>query len=59
MIFRQGASFFTGGEDWQDNVEIDGKGTVYGTEFLLKKNTGKFNGGWHTHGQKILVFSII
>ena len=42
--FRQGASFFTGGEDWQDNVEIDGKGTVYGTEFLLKKNTGKFNG---------------
>lgn len=42
--FRQGASFFTGGEDWQDNVETNGTGIVYGAEFLLKKKTGKFNG---------------
>jgi len=42
--FSEGASFFSGPTDWQEKVEKDGKGTIYGLEFLLQKNKGKTTG---------------
>ncbi len=34
--FRDGASFFAGGGDWQDRVSTGGRGNVIGTELLVK-----------------------
>jgi hypothetical protein len=39
--FQDGASFFAGGGDWQDRVSTDGRGTVVGTELLVKYTTPK------------------
>ena len=42
--YKEGASFFSLMDDWQDKVEVDGSGTAYGVEFLLQKTSGKFSG---------------
>jgi hypothetical protein len=39
--FRDGASFFAGGGDWQDRVSTGGRGSVVGTELLVKYTTPK------------------
>jgi len=41
--YKDGASFFLGGADWQDKIEV-GKGEAYGFELLLEKKTGKLSG---------------
>ncbi|NLA23720.1 MAG: TonB-dependent receptor plug domain-containing protein [Bacteroidales bacterium] len=41
--YKEGASFFDIGQDWESKVEI-GKGWSYGLEFLARKNLGKFTG---------------
>jgi len=41
--YKEGASFFTSGSDWQQKVEF-GKGSAYGAEVLLQKKKGKFSG---------------
>jgi hypothetical protein len=42
--FSEGATFFSGETDWQQKVEKDGKGEVYGIEILLQKKIGKTTG---------------
>jgi hypothetical protein len=42
--FSDGASFFTGNVDWQEKIEIKGRGNAYGTEFLLQKNNARTSG---------------
>src|SRR5688572_7470479 len=42
--YKEGYNFFGSTADWQDNVEIGGKGWSYGGEFLLQKKTGRLNG---------------
>ncbi len=41
--YKNGAQFLSPEEDWQDKVEL-GKGWSYGTEILLRKQTGKITG---------------
>lgn len=41
--YKEGSSFVSG-TDWQNNVELGGKGTAYGAEFLIRKNKGKTTG---------------
>ena len=42
--FREGSSFFSGGTDWQNEIVKNGKGQIYGIEFLLEKRKGKLTG---------------
>ena len=42
--FKEGASCFSGGNDWQKKIETNGKGTAYGIELLLQKKEGKTTG---------------
>ncbi len=46
--FKEGASFYSGKGSWEEKTEIDGKGTSFGAEFLLKKETGKLT-GWFAY----------
>ena len=41
--YKDGASFYDSGSDWQSLVEV-GKGWAYGAEFFAQKKTGKFTG---------------
>jgi outer membrane cobalamin receptor len=41
--YKEGSSFLTSAEDWQQKVTI-GRGWAYGIEFLLEKKTGKTTG---------------
>ncbi|MFC2086500.1 TonB-dependent receptor, partial [Bacteroidota bacterium] len=41
--YKEGASFFSAKDDWEDQVEI-GKGWAYGGEVLIQKDVGKFTG---------------
>lgn len=41
--FKEGSSFSQIG-NWEDKIEADGKGLVYGVELMARKQTGKFNG---------------
>jgi outer membrane receptor for ferrienterochelin and colicin len=41
--YKEGASFFSFGEDWQDKIEI-GEGRAYGVELLARKQIGKTSG---------------
>ena len=41
--YKEGASFISLNEDWQDKIEV-GKGESYGVEFLLRKNRGRTTG---------------
>jgi hypothetical protein len=43
LEYKEGASFIGASARWEDKVEM-GKGSSYGTEFLLQKNTGKTSG---------------
>lgn len=60
LDFSQGASFFAGGGNWEDKVELNGKGRAYGLEVLLKKERGKFQ-GWlgYTFARNFRQFNII
>lgn len=42
--FSEGASFFGGSNEWEDKIERDGKGRVYGVEFLAQKEQGRLTG---------------
>jgi hypothetical protein len=42
--YKDGASFIQLGEDWQDQVAINGFGESYGTELLLQKKVGRVTG---------------
>ncbi|RMG24064.1 MAG: TonB-dependent receptor [Bacteroidetes bacterium] len=42
--FLEGANFFTGNQNWEDKVVVDGRGRVWGLELLLRKNTGRHTG---------------
>jgi outer membrane receptor for ferrienterochelin and colicin len=42
--YKEGASFFSESNDWEDKIETDGKGTCYGAEFLIEKKKGKTTG---------------
>jgi hypothetical protein len=42
--FSEGASFFGGTNDWEDKIERNGKGRVYGVEFLAQKDHGRLTG---------------
>jgi len=42
--YKEGASFFNNSKDWQEKVETEGIGEVYGIETLLKKNMGLLKG---------------
>ncbi len=42
--YKEGASFFSQSNDWQEKVETDGKGECYGMELLLEKKHGKTTG---------------
>lgn len=44
LDFSQGASFFAGEGNWESKVESRGQGRAYGLEFLIKKESPKFNG---------------
>ena len=41
--YKEGASFFSFNDDWQDKIEI-GKGWSYGVELLTEKKIGKITG---------------
>ncbi len=41
--YKEGASFFEIGEDWENKVEI-GDGLSYGAEFLVRRDAGKLTG---------------
>ncbi len=41
--YKDGASFFLGGTDWQELIE-SGRGEAYGLEVLMDKRLGKFTG---------------
>lgn len=42
--FQEGASFFTGSNEWEEKIEHNGKGTAKGLEIFLEKRTGKVTG---------------
>jgi len=42
--YKEGVSYANPNKDWQDKVEIDGKGLSYGIELLLQKKQGKTTG---------------
>lgn len=41
--YKEGANFFSTGEDWQSKV-VSGRGWSYGAEILLQKNLGNLSG---------------
>lgn len=41
--YKEGADFFGIYDSWEDKIEI-GKGNAYGTEFLIRKHSGKTSG---------------
>ena len=43
LEYKEGASFFSVQDDWQDKV-LQGKGWSYGAEFLIRKQRGKTTG---------------
>ena len=42
--YSDGSTFFFGSSDWQDKIEINGLGRVYGAEAFLQKKEGKTTG---------------
>ncbi|HKM92707.1 MAG TPA: TonB-dependent receptor [Prolixibacteraceae bacterium] len=44
VAYIDGASFFTGNEDWQDKLENNGTGTSKGVELFLQKKRGDLTG---------------
>jgi hypothetical protein len=44
LSYKPGASFIDPGSNWQDKVEINGKGQSYGAEVFLQRSEGRFTG---------------
>ncbi|MBN1927838.1 MAG: TonB-dependent receptor, partial [Prolixibacteraceae bacterium] len=44
IAYKDGASFFSGTDNWQSKLETGGTGTSKGIEFYLQKNKGRFTG---------------
>lgn len=44
IMYKEGASIFASSNNWEYNIETGGKGTSFGLEAMIEKNTGKFNG---------------
>jgi hypothetical protein len=44
IAYKEGLSFFSGAEDWQEKIETNGKGISKGVEFLFYKKSGKLKG---------------
>lgn len=42
--YKEGTSFLTGNQNWENKVEINGHGKIYGVEFLIQKKEGVFTG---------------
>lgn len=42
--FSEGASFYTGANNWEEKVQQGGIGKCYGLEFLLQKKDGRLTG---------------
>lgn len=55
--FQEGVSFFSP-QTWEEKIVKNGKGNVYGIEFLLYKKEGKIN-GWigYTYSKNTRLFS--
>jgi len=45
ITYKEGVSYFSTDKSWEEKIENNGKGLVYGMEFLLQKQSGK-NKGW-------------
>lgn len=41
---KEGESFFSTNTTWENKIEINGTGEIYGIEFLLQKKQGRFTG---------------
>ncbi len=44
ISYKDGASFTSVNKDWQDKIEMGGKGTSYGVELFFQKKLGKLTG---------------
>lgn len=44
ITYKEGASFLSTGESWEEKVLTGGKGESYGTELFVQKKKGKFTG---------------
>ena len=44
ITYKEGYLNLKGDNNWHKKVETGGKGTAYGTEILIKKNSGKWTG---------------
>ncbi len=44
IAFKEGISYYSINRNWEDKVETNGIGKVYGAEFLLQKKYGKSTG---------------
>lgn len=55
--FKEGATFFGSGQDWQDKIVTNGIGKAYGVELLLQKKQGTTT-GWigYTYSHNIRQF---
>ena len=42
--YREGSSFLLEGNEWTEQVEIEGEGRSYGVELLLRKDLGRWRG---------------
>lgn len=44
ISYAEGASFLVSGNNWENKIELGGKGQAYGFELLIKKDIGKIKG---------------
>lgn len=44
ITYKEGATYFSSSNDWQEKVETKGKGISYGVELLARKKYGKTTG---------------
>lgn len=44
ITFKEGATYFGSDKKWDEKIETNGIGKVYGAEFLLQKKQGKYTG---------------
>jgi outer membrane cobalamin receptor len=48
IAYKKEVSYIDIAENWEEHIEIDGKGTSYGVEFLARKKLGK-SSGWASY----------
>ncbi len=60
ILLKEGLSYNAINNNWEDKIETDGRGTIYGTELLLQKKTGKHT-GWlsYTYSKNMRQFNNI